>query len=625
MGISAGGLRAGRAVIELGLVGAKGVETVLNNLQKRVGVIGQKISGIGSASGMTDGFSGLRNLFVGSMATDALLYPIKLASNIELASAQLSVFTGDAGTAKDMMIELQKFSAVAFIPAEQLGTAAAMLIRYGVAQNRVVADTKAMAVVAGGSTDEFEKLSLAYAQVASAGRLQGEEMRQFKNTAFNPLREIAQRTGETMLQVKKRMEDGKVSFEEVANALQGATGAGGRFAGMLSTISNTLRGQINKALSQLKLAVLPIGDDALKPLTEFFKKINMIIPSLAEFIKKNVAWFRGIMEGSAAIAAAATAFVALGLLGAVVSIAFGGFAAIISAIATGFIALAPIIGVLFLAMKGLGIGFSDVGREIGLWLGVISEKLLSLYARVKEVFGAIINAMAGGDFKLAANILWAALSAAWQTGVAALMGLWIEFKFGFAAVMTGLVAELKTIWIGFYAWFSHKLEDLEYKVTSLVGRLMKESPEDAWTAARAHIDAHKAIDAEAAQKTTDVNWDAMKDLILLGTGKTAALAGAGATAAASVAALNALMAQAAGLIAGKGAALGDFGLGMQVALGNLTGKVGDKAMKPEALFDTRLAAQTFGGGDDVEAQQLNELKGINKGVAQLEGAGLAFG
>ena len=77
--------------------------------------------------------------------------------------------------------------------------------------------------LAGGSTEEFQAMALAFSQVGSAGRLQGEEMRQFKNTAFNPLREIAERTGESLDEVKDRMEAAGVPFEEVYNALIAST------------------------------------------------------------------------------------------------------------------------------------------------------------------------------------------------------------------------------------------------------------------------------------------------------------------------------------------------------------------------------------------------------------------
>lgn len=626
MAVSARGLRAGRAVIEIGLVGIGVVEKGLNGLERSARRVGQSISRIGGGAGgggLTDGFSGLRNLFVGSMATEALLYPIKLASNIELASAQMAVFTGGAGVARDMMIELQKFSAVSFIPSENLSAGAAMMIRYGIAQSRVVADTKALAVVAGGSVEEFDKLTLAYAQVASAGRLQGEEMRQFKNTAFNPLREIAAQTGETMLVVRKRMEAGQISFEEVANALQHATGAGGRFNGMLEKISGTLRGQINKAIAQLKLAVLPIGDDALKPLTEFFQKINMIIPRLAEFIKKNVAWFRGIMEGSAVIAAAGTAFVALGLIGAVVSIAFGGFAAIVSAIATSLIALAPIVGLLILAMKGLGISFADVKNEAGLWIGVILDSIGSFYRKVREVFGAIFNAMAGGDFKLATDILWAALNAAWQTGLASLMGLWIRFKFGLASAWVGLVATLKTAWVDFMEWFRKEIvsigSSIELMILRATGRDTLANLTNVFTA---EAGAKLNIERNAAGQRGAITQDVNAAQSLIGLAEAFALGTTGAGALAAQGNLAGLMAKAAALVAGKGAALGDFGLGFQVALGNLAGTAADKVLKPQALFDTRLAAQTFGGQDSIQREQLAELRDINKNTGR--GFGIGF-
>lgn len=229
---SAGALRAGRAVIEVGLL-TKGVQVGLRALQSQLRNTASSFSRLGKSfsfgGGGMGGFAGLRNLFIGSAAATAAAWPVKLAAGLEVASAQMGTFMSNEQAARDLLIDLQKFSAVAGVPAEALSQAAAMMLRFGVAEEQVGVHTKALAVLAAGSAEEFEKLSLAFSQVASAGRLQGEELRQLKNTAFNPIREIAEITGETMDEVRLRMEAGAISFQEVANALQHTVGpSGGR-------------------------------------------------------------------------------------------------------------------------------------------------------------------------------------------------------------------------------------------------------------------------------------------------------------------------------------------------------------------------------------------------------------
>lgn len=292
MAIGARALRAGKAVIELGLL-VKPVEKQLKNLQNRLTQIGRSFVRIGSFGmfGGGGGFAALRNLFVGSAAAAALAYPIKLAANLELATAQLSTFTDSEESAGDILKDLQKFSGSAMIPFSNLADAAGMLIRFGVAQRQVAMHSKAMAVISAGNADEFDKLALAFAQVASAGRLQGEELRQLKNTAFNPIREIAERTGETMDEVRVRMEAGQISFQEVANALQAAVGPGGRFEHLLALISQTASGQFSKALAQIKTGLQPIGEQFLGMITTVLKAFNGVIPKVLNMVNMFVTLF----------------------------------------------------------------------------------------------------------------------------------------------------------------------------------------------------------------------------------------------------------------------------------------------------------------------------------------------
>lgn len=450
MGVGARALRAGKAVIEVGLL-VKPVERQLRALQARVQAVGQKFARIGTFGVSGGGFAGLRNLFIGSMATEALLYPVKLASNIELASAQMSTFTGDAGVAHDMLVELQKFSAVAFVPPEQLSAAAAMLLRYGDAQENVLDDTKALSVIAAGNTDEFEKLSLAYAQVASAGRLQGEEMRQFKNTAFNPIREIAERTGESMLEVKKRMEAGEISFAEVQSVLRATVTEGGRFEGMLTRIAKTAQGQFNMAIAKAKLSLLTLGETALPPITKALNALNGILPGIAALIERNKKLYTTILGVATGIAALAMAFVTLGLGAWVLSLAIGGVASIFALIGSAIGMMLSPLGMVVSFLIGLATWFlasTNAGRTMVANLVTWFRQLSRV---VSEIFTGIANALSAGSVVSAANVLWAGIRLAWLQGTQSLRKIWI-----------GFVNEFKLWWInlvidGIKAWSTFTL------------------------------------------------------------------------------------------------------------------------------------------------------------------------
>ena len=64
--------------------------------------------------------------------------------------------------------------------------------------------------VSQGNKERFDSLTLAFAQVGSAGKLSGQDLLQFVNAGFNPLNEISKMTGESMAELKERMSAGGV-------------------------------------------------------------------------------------------------------------------------------------------------------------------------------------------------------------------------------------------------------------------------------------------------------------------------------------------------------------------------------------------------------------------------------
>jgi tape measure domain-containing protein len=638
MGISGGALRAGRAVIELGLVGQAGIETALNNLKGRVQTIGQSINKIGTTGG--GGFSGLTNLLAGGAATTALAWPVKLAANMEVLEAQLSVFTGSKAAAHDMLMELQKFSGVSMVPADRLVESAAMMLRYGQSSKQAVANTKALAAIAAGSADEFDKLTLAFAQVGSAGRLQGEEMRQFKNTAFNPLREIANRTGESMLAVKKRMEAGGVSFAEVSNALQSSVGPAGRFNGILEAISNTLTGQMQKAWAQFKLAVLPLGNELLAPLTKFFRAINGLIPAMAGFIEQHAATANVILASAAAVGVAAIAFtsmrVGVALLSTVVSSVVGTFGVFISLL--GFV-LSPI-GAVAIALAGLTAWFVTSTEAGHMMTTSIAGWFTALAKTAQDSFQGIANALQAGDIQLSADVMFAGLKLAWLQGTNDLEKIWTDFKNVGVKTIIEMLFEINKQWVDNISFMRTQWVNL-IAGTQVLGEIMghafsaSNDPDTAREQATATRDRINAImgDARMQQQAIKNERQAQLNTIDKVQGEAQAfqdqrhgeeLDAAKSELEAARNKLGALTdkarAEAEGMPDAKkwfGAAnfMQDVGAGLDKAM---------QTLKPQALFDTRLAQQTFGGGtDNIPAQQLETQRKILVVLDKAPG-GLAF-
>lgn len=632
---SAGALRAGRAVIELSLL-TKPIEKGLRALQARTRAISSSFSRIGASGiGGGGGISGLRNLFVGSAASAALAWPVKMAANIEVAAAQLGVFTGSTESAKNLLLDMQKFSAVSLIPVENLTQGAALMLRYGQDAQGAAASAKQLAVLAAGSSEEFEKLSLAFAQVASAGRLQGEEMRQFKNTAFNPLREIAERTGESMEDVKKRMEAGEISFAEVAKSLAAATGQGGRFHGLLEAISNTLTGQLKKALATFKMAILPIGEEMLSPLTKLFRAINGIIPAFAQLVKEHLRFVKIAMFVGAVIAASVVAFAALGISLQAIGIAASGFAATFGLISSVVAALVSPLGLIGATAAYVAYEFftmTEAGRSM---VAALSGWFGELYQVATDTFTGIAEALSAGDIQLAANILWLGLKLAFLTGTESLRQVWRDFQDIFirtfieaTATVQGawvkMISALKGAWNSFKGWMLDAFDvivtrlagigqsdaikqQLEAELVRKVGERMQTEKADLARIETEKKDALASIEANRAtgQATQDSEYARKQKEAadaLTQTRKAFNEAHEAATAASEAAK------------EGKEIDLGGPGGGI---FGGAA-KAGDSFKGPGAVFDASLARQIF--GDTTEQDQLRQLKIIARNTGR--GGGL---
>ncbi len=151
---------------------------------------------------------------------------------------------------------------------EDLASGTQTLLAFGIESDRTMDILRQIGDVALGNKDKFSSLTLAFAQMSSAGRLMGQDLLQMVNAGFNPLQVISEQTGESMADLKKKMEEGAISAEMVAEAFAIATAEGGKFYNGMEAASKTLTGQ----WSTLK-------DDAAAAAGEMFKPFNDVLSS----------------------------------------------------------------------------------------------------------------------------------------------------------------------------------------------------------------------------------------------------------------------------------------------------------------------------------------------------------
>lgn len=331
----------------------------------------------------------------------ALEGSISAAADLEQTVTSMGVLLGNKGAAQAMADEMLAFSSASHLSMETLSTAASTMLSFGVAGERIMPTLRQLGDVSGGNPDAFKRLALAFAQTAAAGRLMGQDLLQYINAGFNPLEQISRKTGKSMIELKKDVEAGNVSFEMVAQAFEDATSSGGRFFGFISASAATWNGLIASIGSQISTLSRTFGQplmEALKPaLASIVTQLGALVPLITKF---------GAAAGSTATATLALA----GIIASAIS-ALAPFTPLLKALVIQF-ALTRFAGTAtFLFLRNQLVAFSAALRTGGIQAGM------------QQLVASFGNPLPGGGFLSMAQAGLRNLLSSATAATAAIMGL----------------------------------------------------------------------------------------------------------------------------------------------------------------------------------------------------------
>ena len=170
---------------------------------------------------------------------------VKYNSQMEQYITSFGTMLGSAEKATALVNDLKEMGAKTPFETADLAKGSQTLLAFGITAKDLLPTMQMLGDVSQGNKERFDSLTLAFAQVSSAGKLSGQDLLQFVNAGFNPLNEIAKVTGESMEDLRERMSDGGVSADEVAQAFKRATSEGGQFYQAMEAQSQTFNGQLS--------------------------------------------------------------------------------------------------------------------------------------------------------------------------------------------------------------------------------------------------------------------------------------------------------------------------------------------------------------------------------------------
>jgi len=275
-----------------------GLTNGMNRARKDMGILSSAILGVrNSLLALGAAFSVFRGISFIAQAT----------AESEQLRANFEVLTGSVQEGTRVYGELRDLAAGTPLRLTGISKAAKTLMLFGEDAKTVTNTIRMLGDVSGGNQVSLSFMARAFGQIQSLGRLQAQDLMQLVNAGWNPLNEIVKRTGESMEEVRERMKDGKVSADEVREALKMATGEGGRFNGLMERMSKTLAGRwstlkdnIEQVAIQFGEQLMPLFETLLDHVTSFVNWFKDLSPE----VKANIVWFAELLTAIAAITGA---------------------------------------------------------------------------------------------------------------------------------------------------------------------------------------------------------------------------------------------------------------------------------------------------------------------------------
>lgn len=212
-----------------------------------------------------------------ALAAGAVGAITKIGAEAEQTSVAFTTLVGSETKAKGMLDEIAKFAAASPFGKLDLTENSKTMLNFGVETGRVLPLLKQLGDISGGNKDRLQSLSLVLGQVSAAGRLQGQDNLQFINAGFNPLQELAKMTGKSYAELQDKMSKGQITFENVTQAIRHATGAGGKFFGMMDKQSQTAAGKF-----------ATVKDIVIQQAVDIYGKLQPLISKILDLLIKIV-------------------------------------------------------------------------------------------------------------------------------------------------------------------------------------------------------------------------------------------------------------------------------------------------------------------------------------------------
>lgn len=356
--------------IEKGLDQKQATNELAKDIEQKVGNAGEK-AGNKLQQSLWGGLKALVGLGVTKALSTAAWRAYTLAGNLQQADVAFTTMLGGAEAARRMLQDLSDFAANTPFELTGVRETAKQLLAYNIEAHKIIPTLKALGDVSAGLSVPIQQVAFAYGQVKSAGRLLGQDLRQFTNAGVPIIAELAKNLGVAESKIKDMVSAGKIWFADVEKAFQTMSSEWGKFANLMEKQSDTMMG----AWSNLQDSIDSLGEAIWSLFTGevggLFKWMASIVEAVKEWavahpeLTKAIVIFVGVVGGAIGVVTAlAGAAAIMGAALGAAALPVLGIAAALGAVAVAAFGVTAERQRQELYAKHLGKSYSDLQKEI---------------------------------------------------------------------------------------------------------------------------------------------------------------------------------------------------------------------------------------------------------------------
>ena len=322
------------------------------------------------------------------------------ASNMQQLNTVFGVLLQSQSKGSALLEEVTQFAAATPMKVPELANATRVLLAYGESSTTVMSTLRRLGDIAAGTGQRIDEIATLIGKARQAGRLYGDDLNRLNDRGIPLTATLAKNLGITSMEVRKLVEQGRVGFSALEDAINEVTNEGGLFYGMLEKQSKNYGGVMSTLEDNITLAkkafgapinnaLTPILQDAIEMLkemkpqfTELGEAMAPVVASLVTAFKDLVVWigengkqvldlvqtYGPLVAKALALAAAVKAAqMVFGALGAIIRGITGtlsGFTSIITTAASAVINLGSTLDRLAAKYATAGVAARTAGAQI---------------------------------------------------------------------------------------------------------------------------------------------------------------------------------------------------------------------------------------------------------------------